>query len=909
MRALLTASCCLLAVGCGKPSAERPVAVEEMAAQPERRAEPPSALRRWAILSSPKVRETGLADLLTAALSQRPSFELVEREQLAAATREQELDHLLGSKVGQRLQLGQVLRADALIILKEASEEPGLVRVVISECRTGARLGAFLVRNPDKDLAKVAAGLAGQVAEIQGRFPAGVRHVVGLTPFKNHNLVHIYDHLQAAYTATLENALLTVPGLAVIETEEARLLADERPPEESSDRLVPVFVEGEFEVSRTNGPELHVGFEIRLAHHSKPAVLIERRGVPMSAVADFLAKELTDAVLANAAVERRAPIPLDQQYARLIARADAFAEVGAWELSTRLRECGSLLQPNNAPQLLQLLAEYQRLARRSTPSPAAAAERWCLERLADTRRALVHLERLIRMRQVTLAQGTRLFEEVLSSLWLVHRQMPPANQVEHFQEFEEDKRSFLRRAYPLLLQLEPGPAPPAQVFAPYGAWQGLLYGAAVRRQCVRVDYVANRGGTHPAGQDMTKEDLDFLLELAIQVVPDVDVWPDGTRPGGALLGFLRDWSFQPEKAGVKFSEAEYLAFLQRLKDSRKPLDRLSARYGLLWHQWRKAQPAERPTLALMAEREQLDKEWLALLTTESSKRSAAAGFQRLNQEIGIVAPTPQVENRPALRQTHPAYEPLDIKVKDLAGTTGPLPGKTWPQAGRNPSGRLVRCQDGLDVYWTGGAVLLHRTRGLFEEVLVDAEADFQDVVWDGKHVWVASGRKGLWVLAPSGQVVARIGAEQELPPGDRGLRLHPVAPGKVCAVGSFGEFGRGWCALVELENRKVKVFHEAKQVWSGNAGDNGAECTWVFEPAHLTGVPDEQDILVVWRRAIAPKLPNGAFRSFAQVQVAQPLQIDTRTLAVSLRKLNNDLRVAGGNRDTYPVFLSGGEAF
>jgi curli biogenesis system outer membrane secretion channel CsgG len=54
---------------------------------------------RWAILSAPEVASSGLSDLLTAELSQR-KFELVEREQLAAITKEIELSRLLGPAGG-----------------------------------------------------------------------------------------------------------------------------------------------------------------------------------------------------------------------------------------------------------------------------------------------------------------------------------------------------------------------------------------------------------------------------------------------------------------------------------------------------------------------------------------------------------------------------------------------------------------------------------------------------------------------------------------------------------------------------------------------------------------------------------------------------------------------------------------
>src|SRR5437870_2540753 len=48
------------------------------------------ALRRWAILAAPEVREAGISDLLAARLSER-KFELVERDQLEAVLKELKL--------------------------------------------------------------------------------------------------------------------------------------------------------------------------------------------------------------------------------------------------------------------------------------------------------------------------------------------------------------------------------------------------------------------------------------------------------------------------------------------------------------------------------------------------------------------------------------------------------------------------------------------------------------------------------------------------------------------------------------------------------------------------------------------------------------------------------------------------
>jgi curli production assembly/transport component CsgG len=102
----------------------------------DQRQSPPPALRRWAVLATNELRETGLADLLTVKLSQ-DDFDLVERKQLAAITKEFELSKLLGADgAAQRLRVGQLMKADALLLLSLVEyDKMKFVKLVISDCR------------------------------------------------------------------------------------------------------------------------------------------------------------------------------------------------------------------------------------------------------------------------------------------------------------------------------------------------------------------------------------------------------------------------------------------------------------------------------------------------------------------------------------------------------------------------------------------------------------------------------------------------------------------------------------------------------------------------------------------------------------------------------------------------------
>ncbi|HUT31603.1 MAG TPA: hypothetical protein VMX13_17565 [Sedimentisphaerales bacterium] len=151
-----------------------------------------------------------------------------------------------------------------------------------------------------------------------------------------------------------------------------------------------------------------------------------------------------------------------------------------------------------------------------------------------------------------------------------------------------------------------------------------------------------------------------------------------------------------------------------------------------------------------------------------------------------------------------AFEKVLLTVKELSGEVRPLKRR----------GDAIGCGDSVDVMWFRDQVLFMKEKGLFEQVLVAGNTPFSDLEWDGRNIWVSIPQKGVWILDTSGQIVAEVGSKDGLPPGENGLLLHTVGPGRMFAVGSFGPRDRGWCAIVEYKNGKpsINVFHEARRV-------------------------------------------------------------------------------------------------
>ncbi len=245
-------------------------------------AEPGSSLSRWAIIASPDVRVDGLDDVLTAALNEQKDLDLLERDRLEALLDEASLQQVLGGDdVAGRLRVGRLLRADALILLRveanpaaaaraadredgsspvtddrsqappaaangskgpptagadggEASAEGGaadvperLLRVVISDCRQGARLRTEYLPYRQEDVPELVGRIGRMVRQVREQFPAGVQRMIGVAPLVCRNLVHDYNQYQDGFAQLLGSAL-TSPGTRRLAWHARRLAFCER---------------------------------------------------------------------------------------------------------------------------------------------------------------------------------------------------------------------------------------------------------------------------------------------------------------------------------------------------------------------------------------------------------------------------------------------------------------------------------------------------------------------------------------------------------------------------------------------------------------------------------------------------------------------------------------------------------
>jgi hypothetical protein len=452
-------------------------------------AEDALALRRWAIIGDAEVTKAGISDLLAAKLAATEKLELVEREQLEMVLKELELATLLGPSGNSRLRLGKVLKADALVLLTVESAAPAVktqpvqrfVRLVIADCHHGARLRSQRWPLDAVKADGIADAATQEVNDVRLQFAGGIRQMVAVPPLRSKSLAHDYDALQLAYATMVQNALLTQPGVAVLETEEARQIVKERRDAvEREAKLLPLaFVEGDFVVETKAGIDVpQVRFAIEISGlDDKPFVL--NRDLPLQDAADFLASELPGTLLERFGAATIKPLPAKAQQARLLSRADAFADIGDWVHAADLREAALLFEDDADQRVLLVTHYYRDLASIESKNTLARALRPLTEEVRDrfieNRRnrwlAMVgHVERIITAHAVNPREADRLvvlvvgMSDTLASSGVEPWRKDPPEVKAQLEKFWEQPRwpdtrerlgQFFRTVYPHFSKLDP----------------------------------------------------------------------------------------------------------------------------------------------------------------------------------------------------------------------------------------------------------------------------------------------------------------------------------------------------------------------------------------------------------------------------------------------------------------------
>jgi hypothetical protein len=516
--------------------------------------------QRLAILSSKEVQQSGLSDLLTVRLQDLPGVELVERDLLRKVLDEVTLSMMLGADQSEnRRNAGALLKADMLVLLSlEKAADEKRVRVVISDCSSGARLHIGWVLFDSRYTQGACRDLTTIVGETLGRFSSGVKQIIGVSYFASRNLIHDYDHLQGGYANLLGNALSTVPGIAVIEIEEARAIRLEETLAGNMrvKRLVPLFVEGEFKVQNPGSDRQgKVHITVNLSDSTGLIKQIERKDLSMIQVTEFIIGDMRQEILTLSKTPSSKMLDKEKQFMRLVASASEFATVGAWKHSVGLREAAVLLKPDSVEQRVRLIFEYCRISK--------------------SRHGFEHLEHMIFNQMIDIDKAIRLSKRLLNELERkeFYRQLS--------QTEKSYRRDFLQTVYLEILKLEP--SSPDRKQKEYERWYELLV-----RQLLSARYGPGCGD---------RDDLDFCLHVLESVLPE-KVGPsrvfilflqDHIKPGWSKRSIYPHGALYFAKHPEHFSEQDFIDFITAMSSSNKPLVSSYGWYALLYHEYHQRQ--------------------------------------------------------------------------------------------------------------------------------------------------------------------------------------------------------------------------------------------------------------------------------------------------------------------------------
>ena len=196
--------------------------------EPAREGAAEETWRRWAIIATPEVEQSGMADLLTAKLSRIEGMELVERALVGKVLAERKISASVLASAEASIQLGRLLAADAFLVVERVPKlTPPACRLQVIETRTGTALGMeFLAEESLKeDVAPVARLVRASAAKLG--VPVEKRHYVGLLSFRSEEPGRTLDGVAEALGMLLVNDLAASPGIVVLDREHLDALQKE----------------------------------------------------------------------------------------------------------------------------------------------------------------------------------------------------------------------------------------------------------------------------------------------------------------------------------------------------------------------------------------------------------------------------------------------------------------------------------------------------------------------------------------------------------------------------------------------------------------------------------------------------------------------------------------------------------
>jgi len=835
---------------------------------------------RWAILGDTGPQAMKTADLLLAGLSENPEMVFVERESIKEITKELELNALIqAGGSGRRASLLGLMKADRLMVLSSRSSNgQNTLQVVIAESTQGARLAAMEFRvNPEQELV---GRLIRLIQTTNQHYAGGIKAVVGVAPLTPENLEQGDDHLSTTYRDLLQGEFSLLPGVAVIELDEARAIAAEMAISggDVGARTTPVLIDGTYKTVRNGGD---VTLNLKITQGAEVLASI-RKDMPRKEVASFFRKEVSSRALRHQV--KTGDVSVDDQFHWLVTQAEGFSRLGLYPRAAGLREAALLLKPEESRVRISLIADYREIYSNvrihmlssvipNTPPKDFPDDEQVSRCVSTYETALQHIAYLIMNRQIDRELAADLIVNN-SAMGLIHA-FP-------YKSRSKGEVKFVRAGAKILLRAEDAEFAMHQLVMPVyftlpippenqrGLGMANFDNSVMNSYLKRID-----------SSEKTSKQLDECLYYFNELFPD-DKWMSYGM--ATFIGAdRRDW------AGLSLiGDARWLSFLDRLSQSKKTRVRLLAEYGKIRFMIMEGKEMSATEKAALAAR--IKKWWLATgqplhwtnhhYFSEPVFEDMRGILNKLEIRGELVSSLPPERVKPANWQTDPStweywgcpYMLGHLRFKELSiKTTTPLPPKLSFTKGDNRA----------DYLWDKSGIWRLDSQLYISRIAAEVALPVRAVEWDGDHLWVLSGpnngksEHSLSVFDGMGSRLAGLGPG-DFSAHDDSMRIIVIRKGVACVAGTFRPYNRTWLALAILSGGKIaiKEFHHAKDLPTGSSNST------VFGNPHLAFVP-------TWMRVMSlePGQPEslliGRDRT-ATEEKWHPLMINTQTLEVAV---------------------------
>lgn len=794
--------------------AQSPQASTKAATERSARHQP---IKTWAILGDKATIASGLTDAVLAELSSS-DMQFVEREQLAQVFDEQALQSLLDGLSTESRRLGKALNADALIIIAHSTKPKAFeagpksvdkaIRLILCDCHKGLRLGEL--KSDIMPIDQQSSLLAKYILDRRQQFSEGIHSIIGLSPVACRNIEHDFDHLQQRFYDMLSGRLMTVPGLALLEFEEARTVASESGAgDQVGERLVPVMVECEYRVTTRQGMPI-VNFKAELT--GGKVRTLESPDLSMEKLGLWLEQELIDKIL-ESTVDR--PLELNDQQRMLADRADYLMQLGDMSNSVQCREAFLLAEPSNAMQRTQAIDQLLTLDGRfsETQRSFGLSHREQLEVVIGKFSIklpilLDHLTFLIENRLIDQATAIALLDRInkearpfqeslpfILQLWINEPSFRPG-----VDSISSALHRFVQYTAAKVLELpDSRELSPENKTRQMATWQNLVLG-------MLADEIGIHGGSMTSFEFLERFVMDSVPESlptsweALKVIENYQ----RSRPHSKVR--LKDGTFK--QVDIRIDDEAMKVWMRKLADSSHCHLRWYSRAVSILNELRQT----RGKLSDAA-REDLD-----LVIEEIERRPQSRVYSQSGALLDGVLSRLETERNQLMPRSEPRMAvtsnmPRPLPENDIVA--GQLTVQSLNlQLPENETGILnyFRANSDVDV------VECMRHVGLVQSDLkftpIHTKKGIQSsTVCDGQHVWIAEPEHGIAQYDLQGRLKRRINEKDGLPKHDFFIQLLAFGPECLIVYGSIKPDGRCWIARVSIEENipKIKIIHEARQ--------------------------------------------------------------------------------------------------